>query len=88
MCENPAPVPYQQRPHDIYERVIRYEEGDLTVDETAQLFSDLIRFGVISGLQGSYGRTAERLIEGGVLDPTTFRVNPGTAGVYYEELYG
>lgn len=44
------------------ERMHRYEQGDFDHEETVDLFQDLIDSGLIWELQGSYGRTAERLL--------------------------
>jgi hypothetical protein len=42
-----------------------YEDGLLTDDETISMFQDLIDSRIVWGLQGSYGRMAEALIEQG-----------------------
>ncbi len=47
------------------DRIISYENGDLTLDETVDLFQDLIDTGLAWQLQGRYGRTAVDLIKAG-----------------------
>ena len=50
---------------DMVNQLIEYEAGELTEEETVQMFQDLIDCGVVWSLQGHYGRTATALIEGG-----------------------
>lgn len=54
---------------DIVGRIIDYEEGELSAEETLELFADLIKSGQVWSLQGSYGRMAAGLIEGGIISP-------------------
>lgn len=49
-------------------RIMSYEQGDLDEWESIELFSDLVASGIAWQLQGSYGRTASALIDGGILD--------------------
>ncbi|MGW4158722.1 DUF7417 domain-containing protein [Streptomyces sp. NPDC004788] len=51
------------RMKDIAIDLMSYELGELDDHETLDLFATLIRSGMAWTLQGSYGRTAERLIE-------------------------
>lgn len=44
-----------------------YEEGLLDFDETLELFQDLVDSGLAWRLQGSYGRTAQALLDNGYL---------------------
>jgi hypothetical protein len=53
---------------DITQRIIDYEQGELGDYETIVLFADLIKTGLAWQLQGSYGRTAQRFIESGVIN--------------------
>lgn len=48
--------------------IIDYEQGELSAYETTVLFADLIKTGLAWQLQGSYGRTAQRFIELGVIN--------------------
>ena len=50
-------------------KIIDYEQGELDLVETLDLFGDLIKSGLAWSLQGSYGRTARSLIEQGYLTP-------------------
>jgi hypothetical protein len=45
--------------------IIRYEQGDMEIDEVFNFFQDLIDTGLAWQLQGSYGRTAQALIDEG-----------------------
>jgi hypothetical protein len=47
------------------DRIISWESGLLSEDEMIDLFQDLINSGVAWSLQGTYGRTAEYLIDTG-----------------------
>ena len=50
---------------DQVDQIIAYECGELDDDATINLFQDLINSGLAYQLQGSYGRTANALIEAG-----------------------
>ena len=45
------------------ETLLRYENGELTEQETLQLFSYLIKNDVLKALQGHYQRTARFYVE-------------------------
>jgi hypothetical protein len=49
----------------MFDRIIRYENGELEHDEVIELFQELINTGLAWTLQGSYGRMAEALITSG-----------------------
>ena len=49
-------------------RIIAYESGELSDEETVELFQDLVDSGLAWQLQGHYGRTAAALIEAGLVD--------------------
>lgn len=53
---------------NIVGQIIEYENGELDETETLELFSELIQSGLAWQLQGSYGRMAYNLIEGGYID--------------------
>ena len=52
---------------DILSLITDYEEGSLDNDGFLTLFAELIKSGLAWSLQGSYGRTAEALIEQGLI---------------------
>jgi hypothetical protein len=52
---------------DQIEKIIAYESGELGEDDTIQLFQELVDSGLAWQLQGHYGRTANFLIENGLV---------------------
>lgn len=64
-----------QTPTDITNLIIAYEQGDLSQEDTIDMFQELVRSGLAWKLQGTYGRTAARLIEDGLVSlPESNRV--------------
>lgn len=55
-------------------KIMAYEQGELDARGTLELFSELLRTGMIRGLQGSYHRAAARLLDVGYLDVTTYEI--------------
>ena len=51
----------------LVDKIIAYETGEASDDETLDLFAELIKNGMVRTLQGCYGRTAIRLIEAGYI---------------------
>lgn len=51
-----------------FERLLDYEQGNLSDCEVIELFKDLISCGLIWNLQGHYQRTAQFLINQGYLN--------------------
>lgn len=60
-------TPYSHR-YDVTNRLIDYEMGHLNDIQTLRLFSELIKNGMAWTLQGHYGRTAQSLIDDGLLE--------------------
>ena len=49
--------------------MIDFESGELSSEEIMELFQELIDTGMAWQLQGHYGRTAQALIELGLIEP-------------------
>lgn len=49
-------------------KIIAYENGEMSPEDTLSFFADLIKTGDAWRLQGHYGRTAASFIENGVID--------------------
>lgn len=56
------------KPYDEVGAIIAYEQGELSDDDTVELFQRLVDNGLAWTLQGHYGRTARRLIEAGYVE--------------------
>lgn len=52
---------------DLVDKIIAYENGQLSEGESIDLFQALLNSGLVWQLQGHYGRTAKALIEGGYI---------------------
>ena len=50
------------------DRIIRWEGGEITEEETVELFKTLVQTGHAWGLQGMYGRQAIHLIQEGLIE--------------------
>ena len=50
------------------DKIIAYEQGELEAVETVELFAELVKTKQAWSLQGHYGRTAQRLIDVGLID--------------------
>lgn len=49
-----------------FDKIIAYEQGELTQDEVVEMFQELIDTGMAWKLQGHYGRTASNFIDAGL----------------------
>ena len=47
--------------------IIQYESGEFSEQEVIEFFAELVCFGYIHHLQGHYHRTAQALIEAGLI---------------------
>ena len=52
---------------DLTTRIIEFETGESSEADVLELFQYLVDTGLAWSLQGSYGRTAEALIEAGLI---------------------
>jgi len=52
---------------DLVDKIIAFESGVLEGEQTLELFAELIENGQAWTLQGSYGRTAQSLIDKGLI---------------------
>ena len=52
---------------DLTDKIIAFEDGELTEEETIELFQGLVDTGLAWQLQGFYGRTAKQLIDAGLV---------------------
>ena len=50
---------------NLVDKIIRYENGEMDMEELVEFFQELINSGQAWSLQGHYGRTANMLIESG-----------------------
>lgn len=48
--------------------MMAYEAGELEGEEILALFQKLVKTGIVWHLQGSYGRMAKALIDGGMIE--------------------
>ena len=53
------------------DKIINYEQGEMTKDELISFFQELINSGMAWTLQGHYGRTATALIDAGYCTPAS-----------------
>ena len=54
--------------YPVVDKIIAYESGELSAENTLELFSELVKNCMIYSLQGSYQRQAQSLIEAGYID--------------------
>jgi len=52
----------------LVDKIISYESGELDNEGILELFAELIKTGQAWHLQGCYGRTAQGLIDKGLID--------------------
>ena len=54
-------------PKNLTDKIIRFEEGEMTDKEVVSFFQELVNTGLVWNLQGFYGRTAVHLIAEGLI---------------------
>lgn len=54
---------------DLVDKIIAFEQGELTDDQILEFFQDMVDDGSVWHLQGSYGRMAQALIDQGFITP-------------------
>jgi len=52
----------------LFNLMMAYEQGDATEEQVIELFQELVNNGMAWSLQGSYGRTAQHLINEGLIE--------------------
>lgn len=73
------------KPFDMVGFVMAFESGDLDEDAIIEGFQHLIDSGTVWSLQGTYGRTALALIEGGLCtNPRKPQAKPELVGTFCE----
>ncbi len=60
----------RKQDNDLIGKIIDLENGKLDDDQAIALFQELVDTGLAWQLQGSYGRTAQELIERGLVTPS------------------
>jgi hypothetical protein len=60
---------------DQVDKIMKYEGGEMSDEETVEFFQELVDSGLAWQLQGHYGRTAASLIKQGLV---TANLNPGS----------
>ena len=53
------------------DKIMDYESGEMTYEEVIEFFQELVDTGAVWHLRGSYGRTAQALIEAGEISAPT-----------------
>lgn len=70
----PAPVidtrpPLEVNGGNLTDLIIEYEAGEMPMERLVPFFQYLVDTGMVSELQGAYGRAAQALIDGGLVKP-------------------
>jgi hypothetical protein len=52
----------------LVDKIIDYEQGELSEEESIELFQELVNNGMAWTLQGHYGRTAKALLDAGLIE--------------------
>ena len=56
-------------PNDVVSKIIAYESGEMSKEDTLTFFQELVNSGLAWQLQGHYGRTAHSLLTAGLIQP-------------------
>lgn len=57
----------QAKGKDLVTQLQEYEEGKMNQQEVTELFQELVNNGMAWQLQGCYGRTAQALLDAGII---------------------
>lgn len=60
---------FDTKNHVTANELLAYEIGELSNEEFVQLFQKLVNSGLAWKLQGAYGRTAQALLDNGIIEP-------------------
>lgn len=64
---SPVPDTLETRKFDILSNIMAYENGELNNEQMVRLFQHLVDTGLAWTLQGHYGRSANHLIQAGLV---------------------
>lgn len=51
----------------VINKIVAYELGDMNEEETIEFFQELMDTGLVWNLQGHYSRTAQAMVDAGLL---------------------
>jgi hypothetical protein len=72
---------------DLTSAIIAWESGELSDDETVELFQHLVDTGDAWRLQGMYGRQASAMLEAGLIHPPKNKNSQNSTDYYGNRLW-